>query len=188
MLHLNPERAKLLKPEQSLKEYRWSSYPEYLKAPRQRVAWLRVDRLLGELGIPKDSAAGRRQLERYLEQRRRESKAEDWSKLRRGWYFGEESFREELLAHAHQKMGPSHYGQQKQEAAEVKAKRIVEEELQRRGWQKAELGQRPKGDLGKVQIARRLRAETTVTLKWVASVLVMGSWTYLANRLYHCPL
>ena len=30
----------------------------------------RVDRLLGELGIPKDSTAGREQLEQYLEARR----------------------------------------------------------------------------------------------------------------------
>ena len=187
-VHLNPERAKLLKPEQSLKQYRWSSYPEYLKAPRHRVAWLRVDRLLGELGIPKDSVAGRRQLERYLEERRKEQKAEDWKKLRRGWCFGEESFREELLAQAHEKIGPSHYGQQKREAAEEKAKRIVEEELRRLGWSQAELRQRPKGDTAKVRIARRLRAETTVTLKWTAAVLVMGTWTYLANRLYHCPL
>jgi hypothetical protein len=27
-VHLNPVRAKLLKPEQLLKEYRWSSWPE----------------------------------------------------------------------------------------------------------------------------------------------------------------
>ena len=87
--------------------------------------------MLGELGIPKDSAPGRRQLERHLEQRRREQNAEEWKKLRRGWCFGEESFREELLARAHEKMGPSHYGQQKREAAEAKAKRIVEEELRR---------------------------------------------------------
>src|SRR5436190_1321953 len=47
-VHLNPLRAKLLTAEQALKEYRWSSYPEYLKGPSQRMAWLRVDRLLGE--------------------------------------------------------------------------------------------------------------------------------------------
>jgi len=173
-VHLNPERAKLLKAEQPLQEYRWSSYPEYLKAPDRRVAWLRVDRLLGELGIPKDSAAGRRQLEKYLEQRRREQTGDDWKQLRRGWCFGEESFREELLAQVQEKVGPSHYGGQKREAAQEKANRIVEEELRRLGWQKEDLGRRPKGDPAKVGIARRLRAETTVSLKWVAAVLAMG--------------
>jgi hypothetical protein len=60
-VHLNPVGAKLLKPEEGLVHYRWSSYGEYLKAPRQRLEWIRVDRLFGEMRIPKDSAAGRRE-------------------------------------------------------------------------------------------------------------------------------
>jgi hypothetical protein len=43
-VHLNPARAKLLGPEQFLRDYGWSSYPEYLKAPGQRPAWLAVER------------------------------------------------------------------------------------------------------------------------------------------------
>ena len=53
-------RAKLLKPEERLGDYRWSSWPEYLKAPGKRWSWLRVDRLLSEYRIPQDCAAGRR--------------------------------------------------------------------------------------------------------------------------------
>src|SRR5882757_5341040 len=41
-VHLNPVRAKLLKPEAPLESFRWSSYVEYLKPPRKRPAWLRV--------------------------------------------------------------------------------------------------------------------------------------------------
>jgi putative transposase len=63
-VHLNPARARLLRPEQALQEYRWSSWPEYLRARSLRPAWLRVDRLLGEYGIHQDGAAGRRRLER----------------------------------------------------------------------------------------------------------------------------
>src|SRR5947199_2135671 len=59
-VHLNPVRARLLRPEAVLRSYRWSSYREYLKCASQRPAWLRVDRLLGEHGIAKDSPAGRR--------------------------------------------------------------------------------------------------------------------------------
>src|ERR1051325_5242333 len=43
-VHLNPVRAKLLKPDEPLKSYRWSSFPCYLKRPSQRPPWLRVDR------------------------------------------------------------------------------------------------------------------------------------------------
>ena len=185
-VHLNPVRANLLRPDQSLRAYRWSSYGEYLKGARQRVKWLRVDRVLGEMGIPKDSPAGRRQFESRMEQRRREESGRDWRKVRRGWCFGDETFREELLAQAQEKLGPDHYGDERQEAAEHKAKRIVREELQSLGWKSAELGRRLKGDPEKVRIARRLRTETTVTLKWITACLVMGTWTYVANRLYHC--
>src|SRR5437762_277765 len=48
-VHLNPVRAKLLAPEQPLESFRWSSYPQYLKAPKARCSWLRVDRVLGDL-------------------------------------------------------------------------------------------------------------------------------------------
>ena len=82
-VHLNPVRAKLLTPEQRLKEYPWSSYREYLKAPRRRVSWVSVDRLLGEMRISKDSPAGRRQFELRMEERRGEKDTEDWRKLRR---------------------------------------------------------------------------------------------------------
>jgi len=61
-VHLNPARAKVLKPGQALSAFAWSSYPQYLGASSRRPKWLRVDRLLGEWGIPKDSEAGRRAL------------------------------------------------------------------------------------------------------------------------------
>src|SRR5712692_7717061 len=52
-VHLNPARAKLLRPEQKLQNYLWSSYPLYLKSPGRRPGWLRTDCLLGEWRIPK---------------------------------------------------------------------------------------------------------------------------------------
>ena len=42
-VHLNPVRAKLLRPEQRWLEYPWSSFGLYLAAPAPRPAWLRVD-------------------------------------------------------------------------------------------------------------------------------------------------
>ena len=68
--HLNPARAKLVAADTPLKSFAWSSWPAYLLAPSKRPACLWVDRLLGEWGITKDSPAGRRRLERALEERR----------------------------------------------------------------------------------------------------------------------
>src|SRR5947207_12585157 len=47
-VHLNPVRAKLLRAEDALRVYPWSSWPEFLKSTRQRWPGLRVERLLGE--------------------------------------------------------------------------------------------------------------------------------------------
>ena len=38
-----------------------------------------------------------------------------------------------------------------------------------------------KGAKRKVAVARRLRKETTMTLKWIANRLEMGTWTYVSN-------
>ena len=112
----------------------WKKPPAYLKAASKRVKWLRLDRLMGEVRIPQDSRAGRRQFELRTEQRRQEADGQEWRKVRRGWYLGDEEFREELLTQAQAKIGPSHYGRERQDATEVKAKRIVGEELRRLGW------------------------------------------------------
>jgi REP element-mobilizing transposase RayT len=183
-VHLNPARAKLLRPEQPLRAYRWSSWPEYLKRPGKRWPWLRVDRLLGENRIPLDSTAGRRQLEGALEGRRAEETGADYKRVRRGWCLGDESFRKELLGQMKERLGAEHYGEERQETAEAQAEGIVAEELKRRRWREEDLGRRAKGDAVKVALAARLRAETVMTVKWIAERLQMGSPGYANLLLY----
>ena len=182
-VHLNPVRAKLLRPEQKLGRYRWSSYRDYLRPAGRRPVWMRTGRLLGEMGIPKDGAAGRKQFERLMEQRRGLDDPETFKAVRRGWCFGEKAFREELKEQMGCRMGADHYGQERRETDEQKAERIVVEELKRRGWKEPELTLQPKGHKVKIAIAKRLRKETTMTLKWIAQRLQMGSWTYVFNLL-----
>jgi len=183
-VHLNPVRAKLLKSEKRLSAYAWSSYGEYLKSPARRLPCLRVDRLLGEMRIPQDTAAGRREFERQMELRRGQEDPEQWNGLRRGWCWGAETFRQELLAQMEEKMGQEHYGAERYEAAVAKAERIMEEEMKRLGWRKADLVRHAKGHARKVRIANRLRRETTMTLQWIAERLNMGTKTHLAHLLY----
>ncbi|HEU0008640.1 MAG TPA: hypothetical protein VFT34_02380 [Verrucomicrobiae bacterium] len=47
----------------------------------------------------------------------------------------------------------------------------------------AELSRRPKGDVEKIGMAQGLRRETSVTLKWIAARLRMGSWSHVSNLL-----
>lgn len=105
-VHLNPVRAQLRAPEQPLRDYFWSSFPECLKPPTRRWPWLRVERLFGELRLPQDSPAGRREFERQLETRRRaEGGKEQWAAIRRGWFFGANALNQELLAQASERGG-----------------------------------------------------------------------------------
>lgn len=183
-VHLNPVRARLLPVGERLATYRWSSWPEYLKNPKQRPAWIRVDRVLGEWGIKQDSAAGRRLLERSMERRKEEEEAResaDWETLRRGWCWGAEAFREELLEWIEKKQGPQHHGKELGESEERKAERTAREMLRDAGWTERDLEERPKGDGQKVRMAVRLRAETTVKWTWIAARLKMGHWRTAAN-------
>jgi putative transposase len=124
-VHLNPARARLLGAEQGLREYRWSSWPEYLKGPGRRWSWLRVDRLLGEYRVPKDSAAGRKYLERCVEERRAAEDTREYRALRRGWCLGDRQFRKELLAGMAEGLGGEHYGEERRESRAQRAERIV---------------------------------------------------------------
>jgi putative transposase len=183
-VHLNPVRAKQLKPEQPLEAFRWSSYPFYLGKPRQRPGWLRVDRLLGEWRIPKDSEAGRRVLAQCLERRRKETKNGEFQHMERGWCVGDEEFRRELLEQVTKEPGTSHYGEAVQEAVEVQAERWLTRRLQKMGWTEKDLVLRRKGHPKKVNLAAEMRAATTLPLAWIAQRLAMGSRGYLTWLLH----
>jgi REP element-mobilizing transposase RayT len=184
-VHLNPVRARLLKAEQRLLEYPWSSFGLYLAAPAHRPSWLRVDRLLGEHGIQRDSVAGRAQFERRMEARRaEEGDGRQWKAIRRGWCLGSAQFKAELLERIEGKLGEHHSGELKRETVQAKAERIVTEELKRKKWSEDDLVEKAKTDPQKLALAARLRRETTLTLPCIADRLHMGSWKSLNAKLH----
>ena len=63
-------------------------------------------------------------------------------------------------------------------------KRIIAKELKRGRGQENGLKTRPKGDPVKVALAARLRAETTMTVGWIAERLAMGTRGYPNHVLY----
>ena len=81
-------------------------------------------------------------------------------------------------------MGAEHYGAERTQTAEAVAERIIAEELKRRRWQEKRLQARPKGDPEKLALAARLRAETTMTVGWIAERLGMGTRGHLNHLLY----
>ena len=86
------------------------------------------------------------------------------------------------LNHRHQLFGNVLSGSRA--SAEAKAERIIAEELQRQGWQEADLLVRLKNDAAKLEIAARLRRETTLSTKAIAARVHLGS-SKAANRSLH---
>ena len=60
-----------------------------------------------------------------MQERAGQEKSQDYKPLRRGWCLGDNAFRQELLAQMAEKVGPNHYGAERQESGEEKAERIV---------------------------------------------------------------
>jgi putative transposase len=184
-VHLNPARARLLTPEQPLSSFAWSSLGVYLRNPRKRPPWLRVGPLLGEHGIPRDSAAGRREFARRMELRRQSEAAPgEFKALKRGWCLGGKAFRKELLAQMKEQAREHHSGEPRAESEAQRAEGIVQEGLAGLDWAESDLVAARKGHPDKVKLALRLRADTTATIKWIAQRLHMGSWTHVNHLLY----
>jgi len=110
--HLNPVRARIIKARerQSVLNYRWSSLAGgYALVPGKRARWLAGSAALEVLGVS-DTVAGRRRLVERLDRRSLEEEMERCgvpplpeemdrrcSHLRRGWYWGSQSFGEQML-------------------------------------------------------------------------------------------
>jgi putative transposase len=182
-VHLNPVRARFLAPEEKLSRYRWSSYPAYLLPPGKRPEWLRVDRLLGEHGLQRDTRTSRREFAVRMEARRAGEGGRDWKEVRRGWCLGGGEFKDGLLEEMGERAGQNHTGEERRESEEAWAQKLLDEKLDKLGWTQEQLASRSKGDKRKVKIARQLRRETAMTLQWIADKLNMGTAGSLANLL-----
>jgi hypothetical protein len=135
-----------------------------------------VDRLLGEHGLQGDNAETRQEFERRMEAARMPPGDEAGLRaLRRGWCLGSAEFKKQKLEEIDGQVGEHHLGSLRLETAELRAERIIEEELRRLGWQETDLMSRRRHDPGKVQIAVRLRRETTLSVKRIAQRLHFGT-------------
>jgi hypothetical protein len=118
-----------------------------------------------------------------MERRRLEEAGADYGAIRRGGCLGSEAFRQDVLAEGADRAGANHDGSDRFETGEEKARRLIAQELKRLGGTEDELRRRRKGDPRKVKLARLLRAETTMTLAWVAQHLALGRCGYVAQLL-----
>ena len=121
-----------------------------------------------------------------MERRRLEETDPEMLKaLRRGWCVGSGGFKRAMLARMEGGLGEHHAGELHEQVAQAKAERILGEELRRRGWGKKELARRSKSDADKLEIAARLRRETTLSIKAIAARVGLGSSKAANAKLHH---
>lgn len=185
-IHLNPARAGLFDLNAGrLTDYRWSSYPLYL-SPEKRPGWLVVDRMLGALGLG-DEWGGRECFRRMMQKRVLEIACSDvphdvdaqWKKIRRGWYFGSESFRDEMMERLDGVIGgggnrASFSGEEVRLHDEKAALRLLEKGLVLLGTEPSKLKGMRKNASEKQVLAWYLRSHTIVSNQWITEHLHCG--------------
>jgi len=185
-IHLNPVRGQCFDSVTGrLSDYPWSSHTGYLQ-PSCRPKWLIVDRVLSSLGF-EDTPLGRSEYAAYMQQRVREvsehrnlqeSEAR-WDRIRRGWAFGSEEFRQKIG----QVMDDVMVGRRRDSFAggmvkkhdEHRAEQLLVHGLNICALRREELEQLKKGDARKKVIAWHIRRNTSVRNEWISKVLKMGN-------------
>lgn len=183
-IHLNPARASLAGGSHGkLTSYKWSSIKAYEtgKGPD----WLVTDRVMRAFELAEDGR-GRRAYIRWLEARasndggKVDEKA--MSALRRGWYLGEPSFKDKLLAILDKqgRTGRNMGGPASREHGEKEALRLL-----KAGWRMlglpADAAALKKSDPRKVILAMAIRERTSIDNRWVAERLAMGHPTSVSR-------
>ena len=74
-------------------------------------------------------------------------------------------------------------GELRRESAEVRAERIMAEDVERPGWTEVQLRERRKRNAAELPLAARLRHETTLTVGWIDNRLNMGTRKSAASKL-----
>lgn len=184
-IHLNPARVRGYDFENTkLSEYRWSSYPFYLR-PAQRPGWLSVQRTFGTFGLS-DDLSGRTHYRQIMQKRVLELSEsetpwnvdERWAKIRRGWCFGGDEFREEMVGALDEVMAgkrrDSFVGVEVRKHDMLEACRLLQEGLMMLGLRSEGLIDLKKSDPRKMVVAWLIRRNTVVRNEWISEHLHMG--------------
>ncbi|MEX2577841.1 MAG: transposase [Verrucomicrobiales bacterium] len=197
-IHLNPVRARMVPTEafEGPLDYPWSSLAKgYALAPKAREPWLAVENGLALFRYD-DRAAGRR---RFIERLEARIKAEAQDKcgfselegqtlqstLRKGWYWGGETFKEALLERLDQvKGGQLPVAKDFRSSGQAKdysvrdAETIIAQAARHFGIEgggRDDFAGLPRGDLRRVAVAWALSRKTSLRQAWIAERLSMRS-------------
>ena len=180
-IHLNPVRANLCTVG-DLKGYGLSSFPKYFKRTIRKP----LDRgtLLSLWSLP-DTLAGMRKYQKYLElcdERNPRKRNKLSKKYCLGWHLGSAKAKKTLAKDLAESTPAVNWeGVDLKELNECNWERIVLAEMDRLKKNEDDISGSPKGADWKVQIAKRLRKETTAKNPWITERLQMGHPNYVSN-------
>jgi len=182
-IHLNPVRAGVVSVEK-LEAYRYSSY-WYLRRPKVRPAWLRLDLVLAATGGLADSAGGWNSYRNYLDWQAEEGpagKSKSYVSLSKGWALGSTGFKSALLrdhavvalSRAWERAGAKEIQIEAWELLLGKALRAL-------GRTADELESRPRAQPWKVALALLLKERSQASNPWLARRLCLGGPKYVSH-------
>lgn len=179
-VHLNPVRAGIC-PVSGLKDYRWSSY-WYLQHARRRPVFLDPTGALEHAGGLRDTPAGRRKYEDYLEWLSTDEPARKemaFDAMCRGWALGTKAFKRGLLeSEGLLKDGNTQAlqleGKELREANEMQWELMLKKGLKALGKSPEEIVSSLKSADWKVWLAYEMKKRTSATNVWIARELNMG--------------
>jgi putative transposase len=179
-IHLNPVRAKILREAKDLMKDKWSSAGWLVGVRKKRPDWLRWERVYGELGLGSWRRGSRREYREYLERRVNEEGGanEEWKKIRRGWCLGSESFVEKMKSILKDMTEEERETDSWSGAAVEAMEADLATKLLMSGCQKMKITDASllKG-MEAYLIARWVRSQTKVGVKWLANELKLEAGT-----------
>jgi REP element-mobilizing transposase RayT len=198
-IHLNPVRAGIVDgKERSLRDYPWSSVANgYSRPPSKRPPWLAIAEGLDFFG-EKDTVAGRRHFVDRLDEWAAGENAKKaglvekegqtlQSTLRRGWYWGSESFRERLVELRGGKIDRSRDRELRSSGLfkrhDEKGAEQILSEAEKHFGERMESMRKPRyGDLRKAAIAWALVRQTTIRQAEIARLTGLRSAANVSQR------
>ena len=185
-IHFNPIRARLASELKALLTSRWNSSGWLTGNRPQRPAWLRWERVFGELDMASWTAVNCREYRKFLgSQVTDKSLTENWNKIRHGWCFGSERFltamKIKLLDLANCPRQDDTWNSEAVEELETeRAKRFIAEALRKWNYQSLQHVQ----GKDRYLLAKFVRQNTKVSTQWLAHQLGLAGRNSLSNGIY----
>lgn len=183
-IHLNPFRAKICGEgyDEPLESYTWSSYPRYCDLSLKTPKWFVRSKVLRSHGLGKEANETLKTYPGILQRRMRfeeDSNAgrrgEFEKEVKRGWYLGDETFRERLVRLLDAENGEDLLrGDQRRAHGETEAERIWSEGISQLNLNEKELRKGKSTRLEKQALGWMMRSYTAARVSWIADRFEYG--------------